>query len=114
VSVENPVAYAFTVARNESARKQQRQGRERGTLSGADLFELADRNDCESHEAAEAVAEALASLGHEQREVIELKFYSGLTFREVANVLGIPQGTAATRYRAALDKLRSILAKEWS
>ena len=113
-SVENPVAYAFTVARNEAARRRECRGRERGACSAGELFEIADRDDRESREAAQAVAEALGRLGEDQREVVELKFYSGLTFREIAEVLGVPQGTAATRYRAALDKLRSFLAKEWS
>jgi RNA polymerase sigma-70 factor (ECF subfamily) len=113
-SVENPMAYAFTVARNEAIRKQKRQGRERRTLSAVDLFEIAEGDDHESREAAQAVAEALACLSDDQREVIELKFYSRLTFREIAEVLGIPQGTAATRYRAALDKMRNYLAQEWS
>jgi RNA polymerase sigma factor (sigma-70 family) len=102
-SVENPVAYAFAVARNEAARKHQRQGRERTAFSAAELFDIAASDDRQSREAAEAVVEALGCLGDEQREVIELKFYSGLTFREISEVLGIPQGTAATRYRAALD-----------
>ena len=113
-SVDNPVAYAFTVARNEAARRRERQGRERGACSAGELFEIADRDDLESREAAQAVAEALGRLNEDQREVVELKFYSGLTFREIADVTGVPKGTAATRYRAALDKLRSFLAKEWS
>lgn len=113
-SVENPMAYVFTVARNEASRKNQRHARERGVLSAADLFDIADDDDRESREAAQDVAESLQALRDDEREVIELKFYSGLTFREIAEVLAIPQGTAATRYRAALDKLRSFLAKERS
>ena len=45
-----------------------------------------------------------------QREVLTLKFWSGLTFAEVADTLGIPQGTAASRYRLALESLRQTLS----
>ena len=113
-SVENPVAYAFTVARNEALRKQQRPGCERRFLSGADLFEIAGRDERQSRETSEVVAQALSRIRDEQREVIELKIYGGLTFREIAEVTGVAQGTVATRYRAGINCLRSLLAKEWS
>jgi RNA polymerase sigma-70 factor (ECF subfamily) len=51
----------------------------------------------------------LALLPLEQREVLSLKIDGGLTFAEVAAVLGIRQNTAASRYRYALEKLRAIL-----
>jgi RNA polymerase sigma-70 factor, ECF subfamily len=51
----------------------------------------------------------LAALPREQREVLSLKIYGGLTFAQVAAVLGIRPNTAASRYRYALEKLRAIL-----
>ena len=111
-SVENPVAYAFVVARNEALRRQQRQARELRQLSAADLFEIAGDDDRQAYETAEMVAQALNEISGEQREVIELKIYSGLTFREIAEVTGLPQGTVATRYRAAIAQLRRFLVKE--
>jgi len=50
--------------------------------------------------------QALASLPHEQREVIALKIDGELTFAEIADVTGISPNTAASRYRIALEKLR--------
>jgi RNA polymerase sigma-70 factor, ECF subfamily len=41
------------------------------------------------------------------REVVELKTYAGLTFQEISQVMGVPQGTAATRYRSALAKMNT-------
>ena len=41
--------------------------------------------------------------------MLTLKFWGGLTFAEVATALDIPPGTAASRYRLALDSLRHIL-----
>ena len=43
---------------------------------------------------------------------MELKVYAGLTFREIGEVIGLPQGTVATRYRSALEKMRGRMAKE--
>jgi DNA-directed RNA polymerase specialized sigma24 family protein len=48
----------------------------------------------------------------EDREIVELKTFGGLTFREIAEVTGMPLATAATRYRRALDSLRPWLAKQ--
>jgi DNA-directed RNA polymerase specialized sigma24 family protein len=41
-----------------------------------------------------------------------VKIFGGLTFREIADVAGLPQGTVATRYRRALESLRGWLAKQ--
>ncbi len=51
--------------------------------------------------------ELLVRLPNAEREVIVLKLYSGLTFREIARVQRIPQGTAASLYRRGIDKLRA-------
>lgn len=52
---------------------------------------------------------ALGDLPPEQRAVVQLKLWEGLTFQALAEVLGIPPNTAASRYRYALDKLRARL-----
>ena len=115
--VDNLVAYVFTIARNEAARLAARRTRRRencsGPASGA-LFREADDHDTEAREAAELVAVALERLQPELREIVELKTYAGLTFREIAEVTGLPQGTAATRYRTAIRRLRVWLAREMS
>jgi len=57
----------------------------------------------------EALAAALGELPAEQREVVHLKLWEGLTFEQIAELLGIPLNTAASRYRYGLDKLRARL-----
>jgi RNA polymerase sigma-70 factor (ECF subfamily) len=52
---------------------------------------------------------ALAELPPEQRTVVHLKLWERLTFEQIAATLDIPPNTAASRYRYALDKLRSRL-----
>lgn len=50
---------------------------------------------------------ALASLPHEQREVLHLHVYEGFTFQEIADLSGESINTIASRYRYALAKLRA-------
>jgi RNA polymerase sigma-70 factor, ECF subfamily len=52
---------------------------------------------------------ALAELPEEQRAVVHLKLWEGLTFEKIAAALDIPPNTAASRYRYGLDKLRERL-----
>lgn len=114
--VKDPIAYTFVVARNESARWMSRMARERShrTLHAASLFEEANSRDMELRETAESVAAALARLEDELAEVVELKVYGELTFAEVSQVTGLPQGTVATRYRRAMGILRDMWIKEQS
>ena len=56
-----------------------------------------------------AVQRALTSLPSDQREVLLLKEYEGLKFREIADVLGVPESTVKSRMYAALDTMRSSL-----
>jgi RNA polymerase sigma-70 factor, ECF subfamily len=55
------------------------------------------------------LAGALGQLPPEQRAVVHLKLWGGLTFGEIAAALDIPPNTAASRYRYGLDKLRDLL-----
>ncbi|MFL6446262.1 MAG: sigma-70 family RNA polymerase sigma factor [Bryobacteraceae bacterium] len=55
------------------------------------------------------VREAIRTLPPEQREALELAFFTGLTHNEIAVRLGLPLGTIKTRIRSAMDKLRAAL-----
>lgn len=107
--VENPVAYMFQIARNEAARAVDKR---RVTVQALPTEELlADEN--ESVDDAEAIAAALDRLVADDRELVELKIYAGLTFREIATIVDRPPATVATRYRRALESLRDWLAKQF-
>ena len=61
---------------------------------------------------AERVREAVASLPHEQRTVLSLAFWSGLSQTEIAERTGTPLGTVKSRVRLGMTKLRDRLQSE--
>jgi RNA polymerase sigma-70 factor (ECF subfamily) len=63
-------------------------------------------------ESQQALAGAIDHLPEEQREVLVMKIWNELTFAEIAEVLGISQNTAASRYRYALAALKKNLVHD--
>jgi RNA polymerase sigma-70 factor (ECF subfamily) len=61
---------------------------------------------------AETVRSALDVLPREQRECIDLAYFGGKTYREVAEHLGIPEGTAKSRLRLGLRRVAEALEVE--
>jgi RNA polymerase sigma-70 factor (ECF subfamily) len=59
---------------------------------------------------AEQLRMAVAQLPHEQRTAVELAYFGGHTYREIAEITGVPNGTASGRLRLALAKLRDSLS----
>lgn len=91
-------------------------------LRVADPFQLEDRRWQEPEVLArpgwqvhQAVRGALDELPEEQRQVVELSYYQGMTQSAIADRLAIPLGTVKTRLRLALGRLRRSLApiREW-
>ena len=60
----------------------------------------------------ERITEAMKQLTIEQREVINLRFFGGLTSKEVSGVLGKSDGAVREMQRAAIEKLRGIIGVE--
>jgi len=88
-------------------RKHRVRRRAEAELPPVEMF--AAQADPDQAELARRLTHALAILPLEQRSVAQLKLWDGLTFEEIAEVQGIPLNTAASRYRYALEKLRSEL-----
>lgn len=97
-------AYLFAALRRAAARR--RAGREKP--APLDAVPAREPPAVETDEAVR-LEKALALLPPGQREVIALKVDGGLTFAEIADLLGISPNTAASRYRYALEKLRAAL-----
>ena len=65
----------------------------------------------EARDLARLVASAMAELPAEQREVIVLKEYQGLTFQEIADTLAVPVSTVKTRLYRGLVQMRERLER---
>jgi RNA polymerase sigma-70 factor (ECF subfamily) len=66
----------------------------------------------ERREQREAVSRALSRIPSEQREVLILKEFEGLRFREIADILGCPESTVKSRMYYGLSGLRAVLSRE--
>jgi len=111
-----PSAWFFTIARSRALDCLRARGR-RQEDKQQPIEILRDYSD-ESpapHETSditvrrERIVAALAGLGGEQREAIELAFFGGLSHSEIADRLGQPLGTVKTRIRLGMQRLRDEL-----
>jgi RNA polymerase sigma-70 factor (ECF subfamily) len=107
-NVESLRAYLFSAMRHAAARLAAKQ---QSTVS-AHEESLAPSAAGIDAELSAALERGLAALPAEQREVVSLKIDGELTFAEIATVLEISSNTAASRYRYALEKLRSLFNSE--
>ncbi len=109
--VRNERSFLLRMAHNAAIdlfrRRAARREDDRSPAADAPLFAPAADPDAETFRAA--LHGALAELPPEQRAVLHLKLWEGLTFDEIAEALDIPLNTAASRYRYGLDKLRGRL-----
>lgn len=63
-------------------------------------------------DAKEKVSAALSGLSDEMRTVVVMSIYQGFKYREIAEILKVPEGTVKTRMFHALRKLREALSDE--
>jgi RNA polymerase sigma-70 factor (ECF subfamily) len=99
---------AYHAALDSIRRRNTRESNyERLALESANAFAPSPNPD--EHAFRVALAGALGELPSEQRAVVHLKLWEGLTFEAVAELLELPVNTVASRYRYGLDKLRGRL-----
>lgn len=61
---------------------------------------------------ADKVQQTVAKLPPDERDAIEMAYFRGMTYREVASTLGTPEGTVKSRIRSGLRRLRAALRQE--
>jgi RNA polymerase sigma-70 factor (ECF subfamily) len=83
---------------------QHEPGEDHASPGGADNVLMAERR--------QRVRREMDALPPEQREVLDLAFYQGLSQSEIAGRTGIPLGTVKTRTLLAMKKLRQALRQE--
>ena len=111
-----PLAWLMTIARTRAldrlrAGRQEMQRRE-SLETVADVRSVAADPEAaaSTNEQQRLVRKALTALSDEQRQVIELAYFSGFSQSEIAAHLGQPLGTVKTRVRLGMIKLREILS----
>jgi len=102
---DDPRTYLYRAVRNGALNLQ------RTRLRHVELDSQPPWFEANSGSASEAIAleMALKELPCEQREVIMLRVWGGMTLEEAAAILEIPANTVASRYRYGLAKLRQRL-----
>jgi RNA polymerase sigma-70 factor (ECF subfamily) len=90
-----------------NARRVAREDRVGHDASNLDVLDIGEG--IERSQTAERVRAAVLSLPEQQREAVLLAYFGGCTFRQVAERLGIPEGTAKSRLRLGLGKLAGLL-----
>jgi RNA polymerase sigma-70 factor, ECF subfamily len=104
-------AYVFTMLRHAISRRHRRRDVDRRALDAIGRQRArAGRLETPPVEPPDdALTAAVAALPPAQREVLALKIDGGLTFAEIAAVIGTSINTAAGRYRYAIEKIRASI-----
>jgi RNA polymerase sigma-70 factor (ECF subfamily) len=108
------LVWLLTIARRTALDRLRLEGR-RPTLSNSvdpdTMWQSIANEDSLSSEARwRSMHFSVQSLPEEQRQVIELAYYQGMSQSEIAEVLGWPLGTVKSRVRSAMETLR----REWT
>ena len=110
----DPVAYLYQCVRRAAMnwrRSAERRARHEAEADAQPMFRT-PAEEAELAELAGLAQAALEGLPVEQREIVVLRIWGQLTFKAVAEVLGIPPPTARSRYRYAMAALRKQLPEE--
>lgn len=104
-------SYLYASVRNASySILRNRQSRE--NLEQVIIWDAHNRSDDEFGCGSMALRQAFMRLPIEQREVVALKVFDGMTFEEIAKTIGVSVNTAASRYRYGVERLRRILEED--
>jgi RNA polymerase sigma-70 factor (ECF subfamily) len=103
-------AWLYRLARDRAFRQLRRRRPPHRPVLEGDL--AADQDDDFSAEDAARIHAALDELPHEHREVLVLRFLEGMSYDDVARVIGCPLGTVRSRLHYAKRALRRILERQ--
>ncbi|MDT5159010.1 MAG: hypothetical protein QOH51_3367 [Acidobacteriota bacterium] len=114
-----PLAWLTTIARSRAIdrlRRTRQQQQRTGPLEEGLRMAAGGESVLEgvrAGEVREVLRAALDALVPEQREVIELAYYGGMSHSEIASARGLPLGTVKTRTRLGMMRLREMLKPAW-
>ena len=111
-AVRDERAFLLRLAHNlaiDLVRRRVTREKNYATLASESAEVFAPAADPDEQELRQRLSVSLAELPPDQRAVVHLKLWEGLTFEAIAQTLEIPPNTAASRYRYGIDKLRQRL-----
>jgi RNA polymerase sigma-70 factor (ECF subfamily) len=106
--------WLYAVARNAIVDRTRSRSEAIAEPAETPSLELGPDERAEASYVSWRVHRALEDLPRNERDVVELAYYGGLSQSEVADFLGIPLGTVKTRTRAALGRLAGMLEGEFA
>ena len=101
--------YLFQLARNVALNRLKQNRRIRDTVEYLSDWLIPVELDPPDNHLVQKLNEALTELPERQRAVIVLRFYRDKTLREIGELLGISENTAASCYRYGIEKLRQVM-----
>ena len=107
-------SFLLGVSRNKAidlVRREEARRRARDSLVAEQEVASKEVSPDESFDERDQVKAALGRLSGVQREALVLAYFGGRTYREVARELQIPEGTAKTRLRDGLIRMREIMVE---
>ncbi|MEL7497281.1 MAG: sigma-70 family RNA polymerase sigma factor [Planctomycetota bacterium] len=113
---DNPVSWLFRVVRNKalnSSRSQRRRDRHESNaaLYRTDSFK-GPFDQLQQHEEQAHLIHSLDRLSNDDRELVVLRIWSGLTWKEIGELTSQPPSTAHRRYSVALEQLKKLMTKQ--
>lgn len=104
--------WLVTIARNMALDALKKKNRESLVLDSEDAPERSDGSTAEDTVIGNvAVAQALEKLDESEREIVNLRIFADMTFKDIAAVLKKPLGTVTWKYRSAILKLRENMGE---
>lgn len=112
-SVEHIRNYVTRAILNRTALARQNAGRNLSWNETLErLYPVTDDEDAEAEALREAIRDGLRRLSGTAFQIVKLRFYAGLTFNEVSQMLNMPIATIKSREQAAIKKIRATLRKK--
>jgi len=103
--------YLFRLARNVALNRIKRKKRVRDRANAQSDWLVPAGPDLQDEERSRQLAAGLAALPEKQRAVLVLKFYRDKTLREIGELMGISENTAASCYRYGMETLRNMMSE---
>ncbi len=112
-----PLAWLLTICRNRALDRYRHESSAARTIEAAATQQVSDAVDepdalLESVQEGHAVHTLLATISTEDRQLVALAFFRGLTHQQIAEVTAMPLGTVKSRIRRALSTLSEAVPRD--